>query len=392
VRSPLLDLVVLGDRIYRDGTFVSGWFATRGDRIAGRGEGTPPAAREVLDARGLHVVPGLVDLHVHGAGGGDASAEDAGEMGAMARALAGLGTTAFQATLYPASVDTLVRRLAAIVARRPEAGEARLIGVHLEGPFVNRRRSGALDPRSLGPPRPRDVARLLEAGAGCLRTVTIAPELQGGTDAIREFARAGVRVSLGHSDATWEEAGRGVAAGARSVTHLFNAMRPFHHREAGLAGRALLDPALACELIGDLAHVSPPAVDLALAAKGVEGLLLVSDGVRPTGTKARSFSAGGRRHRVKGGVATTGNGVLAGACLPLLDGVVRLVGARRLSLADAIRLAATNPAAASGAAGTLGDLRVGARADFLWCDGEGRLKRAFLAGQAVAGVSTQRRG
>ncbi|HET6203114.1 MAG TPA: N-acetylglucosamine-6-phosphate deacetylase [Planctomycetota bacterium] len=383
MKPPSLDLVVLGDRIYRDGSFVRGWIASRGERIAGRGEGTPPEARSVLDARGHFVVPGLVDLHVHGAGGADASSDDPEEVGTMARTLARHGTTAFLATLYPAPIETLVRRLERLRARRPGPEEAALLGVHLEGPFVNRTRAGALDPKTLRPPNVRDASRLIEAGGELLRTVTLAPELPGAAEVLRAFVRAGVRVSLGHSDATSEQAGAAVTAGARGVTHVFNAMRPFHHREAGLAGRALLDPSLTCELIGDLAHVGPEGVDLLLHAKGIEGVCLVSDGLRGTGTRAKTFTAGGRRHAVRDGVAYAGRGLLSGGGLPLLGALQRLLAARRLTLEEGLRLAAGNPAREARAEGRVGELRVGARADFLWIDGAGTMKRAFLSGREL---------
>ncbi len=388
MKSPVLDLVVLGSRIYREGTFVRGWIAARGERIAGRGEGTPPAARTVIDAKNLLVVPGLVDLHVHGAGGADASDDDPEAVGTMARTLASLGTTAFLATLYPAPVETLARRLERLRARRAGPAEAVLLGVHLEGPFVSRARAGALETKALRPPSARDAERLLEAGGELLRNVTLAPELPGAEEAVRAFVRGGVRVSLGHSDATSEQAGAAVAAGARGVTHLFNAMRPFHHREAGLAGRALLDAGLCCELIGDLAHVGAEGIDLALLAKGVDGVCLVSDGLRGTGTRAKSFTAGGRRHAVRDGAAYGGKDLLSGSCLPLLGAIGRLLAARRLSLEEAVRLAAGNPAREARAEERAGDLRVGARADFLWLDQEAGLKKAFLGGREIPALST----
>jgi N-acetylglucosamine-6-phosphate deacetylase len=377
------DLLVLGDRLYRGGAFHPGWLAVRGGRVVAVGSGTPPPSRETLAAGDRFVVPGLVDLHVHGCGGADASTERPEELSRMANTLAALGTTSFLATLYPAPPPLLARRLATVRAHAWQEGAARVLGAHCEGPFVSPRRAGALDAREIRPPTAAAVRALLRAGEGCLRLVTIAPEVPGAVRAIRALAAEGVRASLGHTDATVAQAARGIEAGAQGATHLFNAMRPIHHREIGVAGACLLDPAVSCEIIADFHHVAKEAIGLALRTKGVEGIHLVSDGLLATGTRRSSFTAGGHRHRVRSGAAFVGQGRLSGSCAPLLWGVRNLVRTGLLPLADAVRLATTNPARVLGLEGTVGDLVAGAHADFLLLDESAALRGAFVGALPV---------
>jgi len=377
------DLVVSGGRLYREGAFHAGWFSVRGGRVTATGAGSPPRTAETLEAGSSAVVPGLVDLHVHGAGGADASTEDPADLSRMAKTLASLGTTSFLATLYPAPAPLLDRRLSTVRSHSATDGEARILGAHVEGPFVNPKRAGALDPSAIRRPTPDAVRSMLRAGEGSLRLVTLAPEVPGGERAVRAFAKEGVVVSIGHSDATAEETAHAVDAGARKATHLFNAMRPIHHREIGVAGRCLLEPSVSCEIIGDLRHVGLDAIAIALAAKGVEGIHLVSDGLLATGTRKTSFAAGGHRHRVRDGASWVAAGRLSGSCLPLLSGVRNLVREGLLSLADAVRLATANPAEVLGLRGVVGDLVPGAHADFLLLDERTAIRAVYVGGRRL---------
>jgi len=248
------------------GVLEPGYLAVHGGVITGVGEGAPPGPPDlVLDAGVL--VPGLVDLQVNGYYGIDLADCDADGWASVARRLPETGTTAFLPTFITAPVATLATALrsAAEVAKAVTAG-ARVLGVHLEGPFLSPARAGAHRRDWIVPPSPGAVTELLDAGGELLRLVTLAPEADGALAAVAALTAAGVVVSVGHSDATAAEVAAAAAAGARMVTHLFNAQRGLHHREPGVVGQALTDHRLASGLIVDLSHVSPAACAIAFAA------------------------------------------------------------------------------------------------------------------------------
>lgn len=324
------------------------------------------------------IAPGLIDLHVHGFGGCDPLEDLEG----MARALAAVGTTAFLPTLFPDDPARLGAAAAGVwrAARAGAAGD-RILGLHLEGPFVNPRSAGALPVARLAEPSPAGLRALLgrhapasPEGSG-VRVMTLAPELAGVPELVRELAQSGVRVSLGHSLASAAEARAAAAAGATGATHLFNAMGPFHHRAAGLAGFALSADALIAEIIGDLVHVGPEAFELALRARGPLGLALVSDALSGAGTGCDVFHSHGRRCVVRDGAIFLdepgGRGRLTGAAAPQLEAVRRLVKAGVTTPAQALTMASESPARALGIEAQRGRLAVGARAELIVLGGEG---------------------
>lgn len=318
------------------------------------------------------VAPGLIDLHVHGYGG----AEPLAALDRMAAALAREGTTAFLPTLFPTAPGRLgeeAQRVWGSAQALREGAGARVLGLHLEGPFVNPRSAGALPKDGIAEPSVEALRAILGSATGDgrgIRTMTLAPELPGAAELVAELARAGVRVSLGHSLATAAEA-RAVADEAAGVTHLFNAMSGVHHRRMGLAGFALTTGALTCELIGDLVHVGPEAVELALAARGPGGLALVSDALAGAGTGCDVFHSHGHTCRVTDGAIwiddpeAEGGRRLTGAAASQLEAVRRLTRAGVTSVPDALVMASETPARALGLADELGRLAVGARADLL---------------------------
>ncbi len=350
------------------------------------------------------VAPGLVDLHVHGYGGHG----PVDDLRGMARALARDGTTAFQPTLFPARPAEL-GEVAASVARAADelaaGGEpcARALGAHLEGPFVNPVRAGALPREDLVEPSPEALRALLGSATGDgrgIRTVTLAPELPGADALVAELVRCGIRVSLGHSDADEARATAAARAGAAGVTHLYNAMAPLHHRAPGLAGVALTEDVLFAELIGDRVHVGDRAIELALAARGPGGLCLVSDALAGAGTGCEVFEACGRSHVVRGGAAWYPAGPdgtperLAGSALGQLDAVRGLVAAGTVSLEEALTMASTTPARALGLEGELGVLSVGRWADLIVLEpSEGLpLRGVTVGGRPVPGAGGPRAG
>lgn len=355
----------LRGRLLVGGKLVTGTIAWEGGRIA-----RVDLEGEIGGAELPVIAPGLVDLHVHGFGGSDPVSDLPG----MARALARAGTTAFQPTLFPAAPERLgilCESLSTRAAALPAATGARVVGFHLEGPFVNPQSAGALPVADLASPTPAGLRAILGPATGNgrrIRTMTLAPELPGAQDLVAELARSGVRVSLGHSRASSKEARNAARDGACGATHLFNAMAPWHHREGGLAGFALTDGALFAEIIGDLVHVGAEAFELALRARGAAGLCLVSDALAGAGTGCDRFHAHGREHIVRDGAAYH-ESRLAGSALSQLEMVRKLHSSGVLGLAEALTIASTTPAKALGLEGEIGELRTGLSADLIVLSG-----------------------
>jgi N-acetylglucosamine-6-phosphate deacetylase len=325
-----------------------------------------PADAEVLDVTGCAVVPGLVDLHVHGAGGAAAQGP-AADLEAMAGALARGGVTSFLATAFAAPLEELHEL---VTGPRPTGG-ARCVGVHLEGPWVSPQAVGAQPPAALRTPDVDEALALVDAGD--VRCVTVAPELPGALALVRALAARGVRVSLGHSAASYDEAVRGLEAGATGITHCFNAMTQLQGRDPGLVGAALSWPGLVAEVIADGVHVHPAAVLALVAARGPEGVALVSDcvdGCAPAGALVRD-----------GDVLRLPDGTLAGSALALADAVRRVVS-WGVPLEDAVAMASTTPARALGLDVAL---RPGSRADVLVLDPGLRVRHVLVDGVVVVG-------
>jgi N-acetylglucosamine-6-phosphate deacetylase len=282
------------------GILEPGYVLVTDGRVAEVAGGPPPRSPDLALGSG-YIVPGLIDLQVNGYFGVDLAEPDADGWTRVVRRLPETGTTAFLPTFITAPLAELgaaLRFAAGFVADAP-AG-ARILGVHQEGPFLAPGRAGAHPPDWIIPPSPEAVARLLAAGAGVLRVVTLAPEVDGSLAAIAALASAGILVSIGHTDATARQVAAAVDAGARMVTHLFNAQRPLHHREPGVAGQALADPRLTCGLIADLSHVAAAVCAIAFAAAPGR-IFLVTDACAAAGMPPGRYRIGGQPVEVRPG-------------------------------------------------------------------------------------------
>lgn len=381
----------LRGRLLIGGHLTPGVLRWEGERIASMDIGGDVEARGDLPI----VAPGFVDLHLHGFGGHG----PLDHLPQMAASLARVGTTAFQPTLFPAA-PALLGELAAGVwshaeqSNRSDTGApvARVVGLHLEGPFVNPLRAGALPKEDLAEPSLaalRAIVGPATGGGRGIRTITLAPELPGCADLITECARLGIRVSLGHSAATADDARRAARAGAEGATHLFNAMSGVHHREVGLAGFALTSTALYAELIGDLVHVGADAIRLALSARGPKGLCLVSDALQGAGSGCDVFHSHGRDHERRGGAFYYPPGAgsearLAGSAMSQLEMVQSLVQNGVVSVEEALIMASESPARALKLEKELGFLAPGLRADLVVLDPRTlELKSVIAGGRAV---------
>jgi N-acetylglucosamine-6-phosphate deacetylase len=329
------------------------------------------------------LVPGLVDIQINGCFGVDFVAADPAGWAEVSRRLPETGVTSFLPTFITAPVPELAAALRRTAALPADLGAARVLGVHVEGPFLAPNRHGAHDPALLRDPTADAVDALIEAAPGLLRLHTLAPERPGGLAAIRRFVEAGVLVSVGHSDATAAQTEAAADAGARLVTHLFNAMRPMHHREPGVIGQGLADDRLTCGLIADLHHVAAPVCRLAFAAAPGR-IVLVTDAVAAAGMPPGTYDLGGQQVSVDPlGLPRRADGTIAGSGLRL-DAAIANVVAAGVDLRSAVDAASRLPADIVGRP-DLGRIAAGATADLVWLGDDLAARATWLAGRLAYG-------
>jgi len=350
------------------------------DRIAFAGAGVGPAAGPVTDLAGAWVVPGFVDMHVHGGGGGSYTSGDADEAVRVAGFHRSHGTTTTVASLVTASPPELLRTVSALA---PLVHDGTLAGLHLEGPYLSAARCGAHDPTQLRAPDRDEVTALLRAAAGAIRMVTLAPELPGGVDLVRRLVDEGVVAAIGHTDGTHRETRAALDAGAGVATHLFNAMRAVHHREPGPVTALLEDSDAILELINDGVHLHTSVVDLAFTTAGADRVALITDAMGAAGMPDGVYPLGVMTVDVVDGVARLSEGdSIAGSTLTL-DRALRNAVAAGLPIVDVVRSLSATPARALGVADRVGTLDVGKRADLVVLDDTLRVRAVLAAGRWV---------
>jgi len=307
-----------GDVMLPSGRRVAADVRLDGGGIDRVGPRLPPAGATCVDAAGLLIAPGFIDLHVHGAGGGMCEDADPAALDRISRTLARGGVTSFLATLAALPAERLRAAVEIIADYAGSEPGARVAGIHLEGPYLNPRRAGAQTAASMRLPSIEEFDALQAVARGHIRLITVAPELEGAPPFIAAVRACGITLALGHSDATAAESGLGVDAGATHVTHLCNAMRGLHHREPGLVGVALTDDGLSVELICDGYHVAPDVVDLVWRCKPRGTVVLVSDGVAALGMPDGDYELFGVACSKRAGAVRLRNSDrLAGSCLSL---------------------------------------------------------------------------
>lgn len=348
----------------------------------------PKGSRE-FHAQGCTIVPGFVDVHIHGAGGHDVMEADAAALDAVARTVARFGTTSLLATTITAATDRTCRSLERIAryihsqsAQSPSHAAAQFLGVHFEGPFISHARRGVHPEEWIVPPSLEVFRQLLAAAAGCARILTLAPELPGALDLVDAARAEGLVVALGHTDATHDEAQAAIRHGVSHAVHVFNAMRPFSHRETGVLGAVLTSPDVTAELIADGVHVDPAAMRLLFAAKGIANAVLVSDATAATGMSDGTYRLGPFEVKVVGGVCRNAQGRLAGSALTL-DRALRNVVALGVPLANAVRMLTLNPARLLGLELAKGVLSPGADADLVLLDSDLRVASVLTRGAGL---------
>jgi N-acetylglucosamine-6-phosphate deacetylase len=331
---------------------------------------TVPLKGRVVDFGDAILAPGLIDIHIHGGAGRDVMEGSDESLAAIEQMMAQHGVTSYCPTTVTAPMEQTLRSLEALgnAVKRAENGgrsdttRARPLGVHLEGPFLSHARRGVHPPLDLQPPSEELFNQMWNAAAGQIRMLTIAPELDGALELISNAARRGVCVSLGHSNATLPQALAGIKAGARHATHSFNAMRRLDHRDPGLLGAILTDRTMTADIVADGLHVEPVVVDLFLRAKGVDGAVLITDGISATGMPDGTYRLGAFEVQLRGNRCES-FGKIGGSVLTLDRALSNAMKFGHLNFQDSLRLATLNPARVLGLGHRKGLLQAGADAD-----------------------------
>ena len=372
-------------------------------RISRAGESA--AGARTYDLSGLTIYPGFIDLHIHGSVGVDTLEASADDLRRVARFLASRGVTGWLPTLVPAPAEDYSRAVSAVDelmsrqrAADPESSSAnasaspsedegaaaRALGVHYEGPFVNEAQCGALRARYFrtysGPASLDDLPVPRRERAA--RMITVAPEIEGGVELVRELAARGWLVSVGHTRADLETLEAARAAGARHMTHFFNAMSPLHHRAPGPVGWGLTHDGVSCDVIADGVHCDPLMLRLALRCKTAERLALISDAVSPAGLGDGRYEIWGEQIAVEGGRTRNERGSIAGSVISMLDAARRML-ALGASPQEVARMAALTPARLLRLDGELGSIVEGKRADLVAIDPEGRARLTLVGGRVA---------
>jgi N-acetylglucosamine-6-phosphate deacetylase len=354
--------------------------------ISTRSSRQVPAGVSTADFGHSVIAPGYVDLHIHGSAGYDVMDDTAEALPAIEQLLARHGVTSYFPTTVTAPMDTTLRALERLAdaiekhERNNADGKIRALplGIHLEGPFISHARRGVHPPENLLAPTLALFERFWQAARGRIRMMTIAPELESATEVIAEAAGRGVCVSLGHSDADFAAAERGIAAGARHATHTFNAMRPLDHRSPGILGAVLTDRRVSADIIADGVHLDPAIVKLFANAKGPEQTVLITDATSATGMPDGRYRLGSFEVDVHDGKCMA-NGKLAGSVLTMDRAVRNLARFAEWDLPRAVAAASQNPARVARITNK-GVLAVGADADFVVLNSECEVLRTFVGG------------
>jgi N-acetylglucosamine-6-phosphate deacetylase len=357
-------------------------------RIYQQGAGADAQAEEKFDLSGLTLFPGFIDIHIHGAVGVDTMEAGTDDLPRVARFLAQHGVTAWLPTLVPAPDEDYTRAAHAVEQlmreqdSRPAA--ARALGLHYEGPFINGAQCGALRPayfRTFKDVKELDALAQIK-GVGAVKMITVAPEIEGGVDLVKELTERGWVVAIGHTRAAVDVLDSAFAAGARHMTHFMNAMSPLHHRAPGPIGWGLISDHVSCDVIADGIHLDPLMLKLILRLKTPARLALISDSVAPAGLGDGAYQIWGETITVTDGRTRNEHGNIAGSVITMCD-AVRMMLSLNASPEDVALMVASNPARLLGIDQECGSIEEGKRADLTAIDDEGKVRLTLVGGRAV---------
>ena len=365
--------IVLEDRVLDRGSVI-----IDSGRITAFADGPTSSDAETLDLSGLTLLPGFIDFHIHGAVGIDTMDATAEQFGEVSKFLATRGVTAWLPTFVPASHEQFSRAVQEI-AKSMNAPGARVLGVHYEGPFVNTLQCGALHTEHFKTYSGPDDLSFLDAPTGWVRMMTLAPEIEGGVELVRELRGRGWVISVGHTRATPEVLDQALAAGARHMTHFMNAMSPLHHRSPGPVAWGLARDDVTFDLIADGVHLDPFMLRLLVKIKGAGEISLISDSIAAAGKGDGDYRIWGETIAVKNGRTANASGNIAGSVITMLD-AVRFMHSLGVSYVDLARMASLNPARLLGVDHDCGSIEIGKRADLIAVDDDWNVKLTLIGG------------
>ncbi|MDR3601374.1 MAG: N-acetylglucosamine-6-phosphate deacetylase [Desulfosporosinus sp.] len=329
-----------------------------------------------IDANNNYVSPGFIDIHTHGAMGHDIMDGDYTGLKAISESFVAHGVTGFLATTMTMNWDRIERALSTIAKAMAETPGSKVLGCHLEGPFISSKNAGAQNPMFIQTPN----FDLLEKYQEFIKVVTIAPELANAEHFIKKCINNKIVISLGHSCGTYEDAMKAIANGARSITHTFNAMTPLKHREPGIVGAAMCSTEVYCELIADNIHVHPVVQRILLQTKGIDRMILVTDSMRASGMGNGRYELGGQSVVVENNSARLENGTLAGSVLTLDSALRNFRINTGIGIVDAVKTVTTNPAKLLGMEDSIGRIEIGRNSDLVIFDEKFSIVDTFVNG------------
>ncbi|WP_138752449.1 N-acetylglucosamine-6-phosphate deacetylase [Paenibacillus sinopodophylli] len=381
VNIVLEDRVAFGSVVVRNGEITELLIDNPADPAAYAGD------REwsVIDGQNGYLLPGFIDVHIHGGYGADFMDATSDSFDTITRFHASQGTTTMLATTMTASKEAIEAVLAAVTEyRSTEMPYAALHGVHLEGPFISEKWSGAQNPAFIMAPQLEWMQQWEARWPGLIKQLTLAPEKEGSLETISWLAEQGINTACGHTDALYEEVIAAADAGLSQAVHTYNAMRGLHHREPGTLGAVLTDDRIAAELIADGIHVHPGAISLLLKAKPADKVILITDAMAAAGMSDGEYELGGLAVIVKNGEARLQEGnALAGSCLTMISALRYIREHTNLPLEQLSKLASGNAAKQLGINSLTGNIANGKQADLVWTDEHLQIKQTWVKGRSV---------
>ncbi|MDK9865880.1 MULTISPECIES: N-acetylglucosamine-6-phosphate deacetylase [Staphylococcus] len=379
----MAEYVIENGRIYTEAELIErGYIIVNDDKITDIGKGDYEGALTTYDAQGQHVLPGFIDIHMHGGYGEDAMDASYEGLKHLAESLLSEGTTSFLATTMTQSDENITKALENIIEYQKQQDvlkAADIVGIHLEGPFISEHKVGAQNPAYVQRPSIEKVQQFQKTANNQIKVITFAPEVEGAHETL-EALHNQIRFSIGHTVATFDETNEAVARGAKHVTHLYNAGTPFEHREPGVFGAAWTNDSLSTELIVDGIHSHPTAIQIAYKQKGNTRFFLITDAMRAKGMPDGEYDLGGQNVIVKGSEARLASGALAGSILKMNEGLKNLIQYTGDSLDNLWRVTSLNQAIALNIEAQKGSLKVGKDADIVIVDDEITVQTTIKAG------------
>ncbi|MGB9857030.1 MAG: N-acetylglucosamine-6-phosphate deacetylase [Dictyoglomaceae bacterium] len=378
-------ILILGKVITPQKIIENGAVGVEGNKIIYVGESkNQENFQRIIDFKNCYISPGFIDIHIHGAYGKDIIDGEESAIDTISRFIASKGTTSFLPTVLTAPLSDMEKAIDTVgkfmEKQEKEIKGAKVLGINLEGPFLNKKYKGAQREDSIISPNIEILKRLLTKN---VKLITLAPEVEGNFEIIKYLNEKGVKISAGHTDAVSEDLEKAISLGLCHITHLFNGMRPLHHREPGIVGVALTNDKLSVEIIADGIHLSPYILKLVGRIKPKEKIILITDAMMATGLSDGEYKLAGQRVIVKDGKATLSDGTIAGSTLTLNTAVKNMVEKGGFKLEDAVFIASYSPSLLLEIENKKGSLEIGKDADITIFDDNFQVKMTMVEGRVV---------